>query len=478
MHKLDALVRRIPLQPNQLEQTDLGNDEALASAGDHQSGNDGQSERDLELDGGAFAGPAEDIDNAADFLDVGLDHIHADAAPGKVGHRSRHREPGQEDEVQSLAIAQFLSLFRPQEPFLDGLLLDARDVDARPVVGDFDVDLPAFVIGAKAQSSLWRLARVGAYFRRLDAVVARVPNQVDERILDGFDDGPVEFRLLPFHLQLDLFPQGYGHIAHHARQVLPHHPDGLHAGLHDAFLQLGGNQVQPLRGRVEGGILALGVELEDLIAGQYQFPHQVHEFVEQPHPDPDVGIRHGGRLRGIPLGWLAFGKLGGAIAIRGFRQGSRRHAWIGLALGIGLRLRRHAQAFGQVLKAVRSFLPAGFDGSQHLSRSVHRLQNQGYQGWSELPPAVAQLAQEALRLVADSLQGGKREEAAGALDRVNGAEDACQQLRILGVLLEFDEFLIQTREVFMTLDQEFTNHILILHTMFSTEPTSGSLLVP
>ena len=149
----------IAFQPDQLEQADLRNHESFAAAGDHQAGNDGQRERDLDLDRGAFAGPAEHIDHAADLLDVGLHHIHADPAAGNVGHGLRRRESGQEDQVQRLAIAQLLGLFGPQKPFLDGLLFDPRDVDPRPVIADFDVDLPAFVIGAKSQSSLRRLAR-------------------------------------------------------------------------------------------------------------------------------------------------------------------------------------------------------------------------------------------------------------------------------------------------------------------------------
>ena len=80
MHMLDVLFRGIALQADQLEQADLGDDEPFPSAGDHQTGNNGQSERDLELDRGAFTGPAEDIDDAADLLNVGLHHIHADAA--------------------------------------------------------------------------------------------------------------------------------------------------------------------------------------------------------------------------------------------------------------------------------------------------------------------------------------------------------------------------------------------------------------
>ena len=159
VHVLDVLLGGISLQADQFEQADLGNHESLAAAGDHQAGNDGQRERNLELDRGAFAGPAEDIDDAADLLDVGLHDVHADAAPGNVGHGLRRRKAGLEDQVQRLAVAQLLRLFGPQKPFLDGLLLDPRDVNPGPVVADFDVDLPAFVIGAKRQSSLRRLAR-------------------------------------------------------------------------------------------------------------------------------------------------------------------------------------------------------------------------------------------------------------------------------------------------------------------------------
>ena len=103
----------IPFQTDQLEQAHLGYHKALPSACDHQAGNDGQGERDLELDGGAFAGPAEDIHDAADFLDVGLHHVQADPAPRNIGYRLRRRQAGLEDQVQRLAITQLLRLFGP-----------------------------------------------------------------------------------------------------------------------------------------------------------------------------------------------------------------------------------------------------------------------------------------------------------------------------------------------------------------------------
>lgn len=96
--------------------------------------------------------------------------------------------------MQHLAIAQLFDLFGTQEPFLDRLLLNSRDVDPAAVIADFDVDLAAFVIGAKSQPALWRLACASAGRGLLDAVVAGVSNQVDQRIFNGLNDGAVQFR--------------------------------------------------------------------------------------------------------------------------------------------------------------------------------------------------------------------------------------------------------------------------------------------
>ena len=42
-------------------------------------------------------------------------------------------------------------------------------------------------------------------------------------------------------------PQASGQVADDARKLAPDVADRLHARLHDAFLQLGGEQVEPLR---------------------------------------------------------------------------------------------------------------------------------------------------------------------------------------------------------------------------------------
>ena len=67
----------------------------------------------------------------------------------------------------------------------------------------------------------------------------------------------------------------------------------------------------------------------------------------------------------------------------------------------------------------------------------------------------------------DLFQYRKPEETAGSLDRVNRAEDACQHARITRAPLQLHEFLVQTGEIFVALDEEFLNNLLILHGLLS-----------
>ena len=60
---------------------------------------------------------------------------------------------------------------------------------------------------------------------------------------------------LPSISSRDLLAAGRGQVADHARELVPDVADRLHARLHDAFLQLGGDQVQPLRRAAERGCL-------------------------------------------------------------------------------------------------------------------------------------------------------------------------------------------------------------------------------
>jgi hypothetical protein len=72
---------------------------AFRAAGHGQGGDNGQGERDLELERRAAADRAFDLDGAADLLDIGAHDVHADAAPGEIGHLVRRGKSGLEDEI-------------------------------------------------------------------------------------------------------------------------------------------------------------------------------------------------------------------------------------------------------------------------------------------------------------------------------------------------------------------------------------------
>ena len=96
-----------------------------------------------------------------------------------------------------------------------------------------------------------------------------------------------------------LLPAGRRQVADDPGKLAPDVSDGLHARLHDPLLQFSGDQIKALRSVQEGRVLLRGGELQDLIAGQDQFAHQVHQLVEQAHIDANVAVGDG---RGVSSG--------------------------------------------------------------------------------------------------------------------------------------------------------------------------------
>ena len=112
------------------------------------------------------------VDRAADLLDVGAHHVHADAAAGDVGDLGGGGEARREDELVDLRVRQLVGdSASGDEPLRDRLGPDPRDVEAAAVVGDLDDDVAALVIGREADAASLRLAGGEPLARRLDAVV-------------------------------------------------------------------------------------------------------------------------------------------------------------------------------------------------------------------------------------------------------------------------------------------------------------------
>ena len=219
-------------------------------------------------------------------------------------------------------------------------------------------------------------------------MIARIANQVHKGVFDGFDNGSVEFCIRAVHLQLDLLPKGDRHVAHHARQLVPDHADGLHARLHHALLQLAGDQVQALRSGIESGIFPFGVELQDLVTGKHQFSYQVHQLVQQTYAHADIGVGRG-RLEAALVGLRSFARFKATVHCLRLRQRNRRHVATARVFGAGRRLRRETQSFGNILKAVRALFPGGLDRGQDLAGGVDGLQDERYKRRREFPLTVA-----------------------------------------------------------------------------------------
>ena len=217
------------------------------------------------------------------------------------------REARREDEIADFRFRLGGKLGLAGEALLDDLGPDAVEVEAAAVVGNFDDDVAALVPGRQPDRALCRLAGGDPLGRTFDAVIGAVAHQVGERILDQIEHLTVELGIGAVHRKLDVLAELGAQIAHHARQFLPRIADRLHARLHHAFLQLGGDVREPLQRHLEVGILVAADDLEELIARQHQLRDRGHQMIERVDIDAD-------RMVGEPVAALFFGSLGRAFS--------------------------------------------------------------------------------------------------------------------------------------------------------------------
>ncbi len=278
---------------------DLRDDVPLAGALDGERLDDGQRQRDGQPPDGADPDRRVDLDGAADALDVGLHHVHADAAAGHVGHRRGGREAGPEDQREDIAAVHARQGVPGHDAALDRHPRDLVRVYAGAVVGDLDDDVSTLVVGAEGQHALRRLAEPQPLLGLLHAVVDGVADEVGERVLDRLEKAAVELGLPADHGQPDLLAAGRGQVPHDPGQLGPQVIDRLHTGLHHRFLQFGGDEVEPLAGTQHRLVGDRADRPDQLVAGEHELADQPHERVQQVHVDADrrVGDRAAGTRR-------------------------------------------------------------------------------------------------------------------------------------------------------------------------------------
>ncbi len=106
-----------------------------------------------------------------------------------------------------------------------------------------------------------------------------------ERVLNCLDNSFVEFGLFALHLDAHLLATTERDVAHSPGKLAPDVPDGLHASLHDLFLQFGGNEVHALGDCLKAGVFHCVCDLQKLVARQHQLTDQRHQLVEYSDPD-------------------------------------------------------------------------------------------------------------------------------------------------------------------------------------------------
>mgnify|MGYP003694214537 CR=1 FL=1 len=123
-----------------------------------------------------------------ELFDVALDYVHPDPRPDRSVSFSAVEKPGRKMRPtwssDSVSLPVIILC-------LDCLRQNLSRFKPRPVVFDRDADLAAFVERIEPDRTLLRFAGSDSFLRRLQAVVARISEQVRQRITDGLDDAPV-----------------------------------------------------------------------------------------------------------------------------------------------------------------------------------------------------------------------------------------------------------------------------------------------
>ena len=185
-----------------------------------------------------------------------------------------------EYELVNLGFRQFFRVGLGNQALRDRLCLDPLGVEPAPVIRDADDDVAALVICGETDQSVLGLADGTPLLWRFKAMIRRIAHHVGERILDQIQNLTVELGIGALHLEIDLLPELVGKITYDARQLLPGITDRLHARLHHAFLQFGGDVRQPLQRRFEFRFLVATHDFKQLVAGKHQLGNHGHQLFE------------------------------------------------------------------------------------------------------------------------------------------------------------------------------------------------------
>ena len=263
----------------------LDRDAVLGAADlDEHDLHDRHGHRQPEGDGRPLAKFAFDVDRPVKLFDGVVDDIHPDAAAAHVGDLLGRREARMEDQIVDLRLLHPFELAFGFDAFLDGLLLEHLRIETGTVVGDLDVDVIAVAGRRQRDVAGWIFALLLAFLRRLDPVVDRVAQHVDQGVADLGEDGAVELDILAGDGEVHLFAGLTGDIPHQPREGVDDLRQRDEPHVHRRILEVAGDLVELVE---VVGVDPLPLHLPaELDPARHKLFNEIVELVELVDIDP------------------------------------------------------------------------------------------------------------------------------------------------------------------------------------------------
>ena len=309
-------------------------------------------------------------------------------------------------------------------------------VDPAAVVHDADVDRVAALARRDRQHAGLALARGEAVGRRLDAVVDRVADDVQQRVADQLDHLAVELDLAVLELDEDLLAELGRKVAHQPREGREQALDAAHAGAGDRVAHFGDQAREARERRLEPGFGADGLHPpREVVAREDHFRDAAHHLVDQLDRQADRALlgRRSRRARTRRRS-AAIGRL--ALVERAVERGDQH-----VVGGFGQRL-------------------AALDLGDHHADAVDHREHRVDQPAVGLAAAGAHVGERVLGGVAQRLELREIEEPAVAFDGVDEAEDRIEPRAVGRVGFPGDDLARERGQHLARFGDEFRQQIV------------------
>ena len=203
-----------------------------------------------------------------------------------------------ENKLQGLGITDPPGCIIGQHTHINGFVFHSLRINTGAIINNLNYNGTGLLSGGEGKRPRIGFTRSQPIRRYFNTMIATVSDDVGQRILEGRQNGTIQFRVLTFHHDLYFLVQLAPHVPDHARYRAPDAGNRLHSRFQELFLQMLGNMVDVaadryqmsgigMAGRRRGrpmigkghGIDAVD-NLHQPIARQYQFADLIHQRIQ------------------------------------------------------------------------------------------------------------------------------------------------------------------------------------------------------